>query len=143
MATQPSQLHRTLNLRDLIVYGLLFIAPMARNRRLPKILSTVDDKSGVPRVALLIPAAITLLAAVWAAQSPHGLQSLVSIVDIGALTAFLLLDLSVIGWYVIRSPHHGFSWWKHLLIPILGLVVIGNGLPPRTISWISLVGSRV
>jgi amino acid transporter len=103
--------------------GRLLFA-MARSQRLPKILSTVDEKSGVPRVALLIAATITLLAAVWAALSPHGLHSLVSVVDIGALTAFLLLHLSVIGWFAIRSPNRFFSWWKHLLIPLIGLAVI-------------------
>ncbi len=102
--------------------GRLLFA-MARSRRLPKILSTVDERSGVPWVALLITAVIAFLAAVAAAQSTQGLHWLVSIVDMGALSAFLLLHLSVIAWFAIRSPNN-FSWWKHLLIPVLGLIVV-------------------
>ena len=72
---------------------------MARDRRLPAGLSKVDGASGVPRRTLLLSAVLTLGAAVWAARSPAGLDRLVSVVDIGALTAFALLHLSVMGYY--------------------------------------------
>lgn len=79
--------------------GRLLFA-MARDRRLPKALARTD--SGVPRVALLCAAAVTLVAAVWAARRDDGLDHLVSVVDIGALTAFVLLHASVVGWFVVR-----------------------------------------
>ncbi|MFD7181908.1 APC family permease [Streptomyces sp. NPDC059904] len=100
--------------------GRLLFA-MARERRLPKALARTD--SGVPRVALLCAAAVTLVAAVWAARRNDGLDHLVSVVDIGALTAFVLLHASVVGWFVVRRGGGTFSWWRHLLVPVLGAAI--------------------
>ncbi|MGA4856595.1 APC family permease [Streptomyces koyangensis] len=102
--------------------GRLLFA-MARERRLPKALSRTD--SGVPRVALLSAAVVTMVAAVWAADKAEGLDHLVSVVDIGALTAFTLLHASVVGWFVVRRGGEGgrVSWWRHLLLPVVGAAV--------------------
>ncbi|MGA5004940.1 APC family permease [Streptomyces koyangensis] len=102
--------------------GRLLFA-MARERRLPKALSRTD--SGVPRVALLSAAVVTMVAAVWAADQAEGLDHLVSVVDIGALTAFTLLHASVVGWFVVRRGGEGgrVSWWRHLLLPVVGAAV--------------------
>ncbi|MEU6995115.1 APC family permease [Streptomyces sp. NPDC046465] len=109
--------------------GRLLFA-MARERRLPKVLARTY--SGTPRVALLCAAVVTLVAAVWAARRDDGMDHLVSVVDIGALTAFLLLHASVVGWFVVRyrgaggaeGAESGFSWWRHLLIPVLGAAIV-------------------
>ncbi|WP_078594517.1 APC family permease [Streptomyces sp. NRRL S-920] len=101
--------------------GRLLFA-MARDRRLPKVLSRTD--SGTPRVALLCAAVVTMVAAVWAARRDDGMDHLVSVVDIGALTAFLLLHASVVGWFAVRHRGGGFSWWRHLLIPVLGALIV-------------------
>ncbi|MFD7442951.1 APC family permease [Streptomyces sp. NPDC059909] len=100
--------------------GRLLFA-MARDRRLPHRLSRTD--SGVPRVALLISAVVTMTAAVWAARRDDGLDHLVSVVDIGALTAFTLLHASVVGWFAVRRMEGPPSWWRHVLIPVLGAMV--------------------
>ncbi|MFB6678332.1 APC family permease [Streptomyces sp. NPDC056390] len=100
--------------------GRLLFA-MARDRRLPKALARTD--SGVPRVALLCAAVVTLIAAVWAARRDDGLDHLVSVVDIGALTAFVLLHASVVGWFVVRRGGGTFSWWRHLLVPVVGAAI--------------------
>ncbi|KUL61283.1 amino acid permease [Streptomyces albidoflavus] len=102
--------------------GRLLFA-MARERRLPKVLSRTD--SGVPRVALLSAAVATMVAAVWAADQAEGLDHLVSVVDIGALTAFTLLHASVVGWFVVKRGGEGgrVSWWRHLLLPVVGAAV--------------------
>ncbi|MFF1762638.1 APC family permease [Streptomyces sp. NPDC058266] len=100
--------------------GRLLFA-MARDRRLPKALSRTG--SGVPRVALLCAAVVTLVAAVWAARRDDGLDHLVSVVDIGALTAFVLLHASVVGWFVVRRGGGTVSWWRHLLVPVLGAAI--------------------
>ncbi len=141
------RLRRSLGFRDLVVYGLLFIAPMAigaafaalagqaaagrllfamrRDRRLPRALSRTE--AGVPRVALLCAAVITLLAAGWAARRDDGLDKLVSVVDIGALTAFALLHASVVGCFAVRRRGAGQrpSWWRHVLVPVLGAAITG------------------
>ncbi|MET9882382.1 APC family permease [Streptomyces sp. NPDC006430] len=94
---------------------------MARERRLPGALARTSD--GTPRPALLVAAAITLIAAVWAARRDDGLDHLVSVVDIGALVAFTLLHASVVGWFVVKRRAGAPIWWKHLVIPVLGAAV--------------------
>ncbi|MET8683733.1 APC family permease [Streptomyces sp. NPDC004732] len=101
--------------------GRLLFA-MARDRRLPKVLSKTD--SGTPRIALLCAAVVTMVAAVWAARRDDGMDHLVSVVDIGALTAFLLLHASVVGWFALRHRDDGFSWWRHVLVPVLGAAIV-------------------
>ncbi|MFJ6460329.1 APC family permease [Streptomyces sp. NPDC091387] len=103
--------------------GRLLFA-MARERRLPALLSKVDPRSGVPRIAILIAAVVTLVAAVWAARRDDGLDQLVSVVDVGALTAFVLLHASVVGWFVVRRREGAPSWWRHVLIPVVGAGVL-------------------
>ncbi|WBO64104.1 APC family permease [Streptomyces camelliae] len=102
--------------------GRLLFA-MGRDRRLPRALSRTD--AGVPRVALLCAAVITLLAAGWAARRDDGLDKLVSVVDIGALTAFTLLHASVVGCFAVRRRGDGRrpSWWRHVLAPVLGAAI--------------------
>lgn len=94
---------------------------MARDRRLPRALSKTD--SGVPRLALLCAAVITLVAAVWAARRDDGLDQLVSVVNVGALTAFTLLHASVVGWFAVRRRGGPVVWWRHVLIPVVGAAI--------------------
>jgi amino acid transporter len=94
---------------------------MARDRGLPKVLASVDARSQVPRAALLTTAAISLVVSVWAARRPDGLEVLVSIVNMGALAAFTLLHVSVVGYFVIR--HGSRLWIPHLVVPVLGAAV--------------------
>ncbi|WP_217141253.1 APC family permease [Streptomyces sp. AC627_RSS907] len=100
--------------------GRLLFA-MGRDRRLPRVLARTD--SGVPRVALLVSAAVTMVAAVWAARRDDGLDHLVSVVDVGALTAFTLLHASVVGWFAVRRGGGPVSWWRHVLVPVLGAAI--------------------
>ncbi|MFI9327262.1 APC family permease [Kitasatospora sp. NPDC052868] len=96
---------------------------MARDGRLPRLLGTVDPATSVPRRALLVAAVITMGAAVWAADRDDGLDQLTSVVNMGALSAFALLQASVIGWYVVK--HGSRDWLRHVVVPVLGLAVIG------------------
>lgn len=100
--------------------GRLLFA-MGRDRRLPRALARTD--AGLPRVALLCAAVITLVAAVWAALRGDGMDRLVSVVDIGALTAFTLLHASVVGWFAVRRAGGPVSWWRHVLVPVLGAAI--------------------
>ncbi|MFF3287897.1 APC family permease [Streptomyces sp. NPDC003023] len=101
--------------------GRLLFA-MARDRRLPGVLARTG--SGVPRPALLVAAAVTMVAAVWAAQRDDGLDHLVSVVDIGALSAFVLLHASVIGWFVVRRAAGPPDRIRHLVVPVVGACVL-------------------
>ncbi|MCK7627703.1 APC family permease [Streptomyces sp. RS10V-4] len=103
--------------------GRLLFA-MARDRRLPGALATVDAGSGVPRRALLGAALVTLVAAVWAATRDDGLDQLSSVVNVGALTAFALLHASVIGWFRFRGRTAGTGLLRHGVVPLAGLAVV-------------------
>ncbi|MEP7380342.1 MAG: APC family permease [Gemmatimonadota bacterium] len=96
---------------------------MAREGRLPASLAMVDPKHGVPRTALATVALLTLGCAVWAARRDDGLSVLVSIVDIGALTAFILLHASVVGYFVVRRRATSTAW--HVALPVAGALVSG------------------
>ncbi|MFJ5221765.1 APC family permease [Streptomyces sp. NPDC088400] len=101
--------------------GRLLFA-MGRERRLPRALARTD--SGVPRVALLLAAVVTLVAAVWAARLDDGLDHLVSVVDIGALTAFVLLHASVVGWFAVRRAEGPPNWFAHVVLPVTGAAIL-------------------
>ncbi|MEU7282530.1 APC family permease [Streptomyces sp. NPDC045431] len=103
--------------------GRLLFA-MARDRRLPQVLARTDG--GVPRVALAVAAVVTLVAAVWAARRDDGMDHLVSVVDIGALTAFVLLHASVVGWFAVRRGGTGRPphWLKHVVLPVVGGAIL-------------------
>lgn len=100
--------------------GRLLFA-MGRERRLPRVLARTDG--GVPRVALLCSAVVTMVAAVWAARRDDGMDHLVSVVDIGALTAFTLLHASVVGWFAVRRAGGPVVWWRHVLMPVAGAAI--------------------
>ncbi len=101
--------------------GRLLFA-MGRDRRLPHLLGRTDG--GVPRVALLVAATVTMIAAVWAARRDDGLDHLVSVVDVGALTAFVLLHASVVGWFAVRRAEGPPHWLKHVVLPVVGAAIL-------------------
>jgi amino acid transporter len=105
---------------------------MARDGRLPTALAAVDDRRGVPRAALLTTAAATLAVSVWAARRSDGLSLLVSIVDVGALGAFVLLHASVVGYFVVRRL--GRLRLAHAVVPVVGALVTG---------WVLVEASRL
>lgn len=94
---------------------------MARDGRLPQVLARIHPHHHVPHVALMTTGALTLTVSVWAARQQDGLALLVSIVDVGALSAFTLLHASVAGYFVVRQKGPGRT--AHLVIPIAGAAV--------------------
>jgi amino acid transporter len=91
---------------------------MARDRGLPRLLASVDVRTQVPRAALLTTAAISVVVSAWAAGRADGLEVLVSVVNMGALAAFTLLHVSVIGYFFVR--HGSRRWIPHLAVPAAG-----------------------
>lgn len=97
---------------------------MGRSGALPRILSRVSARTGAPLVGTLVAAAGNVAVSLWAASRADGLDQVVSIVDVGALVGFVLVHVSVIGWFVIRRRGGEVRWGLHLVIPVLGALVL-------------------
>ncbi len=96
---------------------------MARDRQLPRFLARVHHKHHVPEYATFVVAAVSLVAGVWFSVLDDGLTILTTLVNFGALTAFLLLHASVIAHFVVRR--HSRNYLRHLVAPAIGFLIIG------------------
>lgn len=95
---------------------------MSRQGRLPRAFSIVSERTGAPVISTITVTAVTLVAAVWAARIPAGLDLLVSIVNVGALSTFILLHASVVGYFVVQRGSRNFM--AHLVNPVLGVITL-------------------
>jgi amino acid transporter len=114
--------------------GSRIIMDMARERRLPGTLANVSVRTGVPVRSILLTAAGNIIVAVWAATRGDGLDILSSAVNVGALTAFILLHASVIGYFLVKKLGDGpSSWFLHGAVPAVGaallVVVLASATP--------------
>lgn len=92
---------------------------MARDRKLPAVLARIHPRFQTPYVSTLVVALVSLLVGVFFSTR---VDDLTRIVNFGALTAFLLLHLSVINHYFIRG--RSGRWLAHLASPVVGFLVI-------------------
>jgi len=97
---------------------------MGRSGRLPKVLTRLSPRTGVPVAGLLVAALGNVALAVWAAQRDDGLDVLVSVVDVGALVAFVLLHASVVGYFYVRRQGGTPSPVTHLVVPVVGAATL-------------------
>jgi amino acid transporter len=97
---------------------------MARDRQLPGFLAKVHPTHRVPEYATFVVAAISLAVGVGLTlRDDYGLNLLTTLVNFGALTAFLLLHVAVIVHYLIRRRSRDYL--RHLVVPVCGLVILG------------------
>lgn len=92
---------------------------MARDGRLPRWLSRVNPRTGVPDRAIFLVAAITLALGIFLVGK---IAIITTLVNFGALVSFLLLHVSVIGWYVIQR--HSDRVLLHWAVPAVGFAII-------------------
>jgi amino acid transporter len=93
---------------------------MSRDGRLPGFLSYVNPRTQVPERAILLVAGLTLVAGLFFV----GQISLISsLVNFGALTAFLLLHASVVSYYGLRQ--RSGNVFLHWVAPVIGFLIIG------------------
>jgi amino acid transporter len=92
---------------------------MARDGKLPAVLARVHPRFQTPYISTLAVALISLLVGLLFSDR---VDDLTRIVNFGALTAFLLLHLAVINYYLIRR--RSGDWLRHLVFPLLGFLVI-------------------
>jgi amino acid transporter len=100
---------------------------MARQGHLPAWLGRLNHRTGTPRPAILLSAGATLALSLWAANQPNGLDTLSSMVTVGALVAFVLLHASVFGYFVVRPQSRAQSTGTRaaaVVVPVLGVAII-------------------
>ena len=98
------------------------IYAMARDRQLPKFLSKVSEKHRVPVNATFLVAGVSLLLGLYLTILPDGLGTIATLVNFGALTAFLLLNVSVFWWFILNQKSK--RWFVHLVFPVLGFLIL-------------------
>jgi amino acid transporter len=97
---------------------------MARDRQLPRFLARIDPRHRVPLNATLLVAVVSIGLGVWFAQRDDGIALLSTLVNFGAMSAFLLLHASVLNHFVRRRAGGRVDVWRHLVAPTVGFVVI-------------------
>ncbi|WP_019123382.1 APC family permease [Brevibacillus massiliensis] len=93
---------------------------MGRDKNLPAFLAKVHPRFKTPYLSTVLVAVISLLVGLFFMNQ---LAALTSLVNFGALTAFLLLHVSVFNHYFIRNKSRNVV--KHLLLPLIGFIIIG------------------
>ncbi|WP_248961089.1 APC family permease [Sphaerisporangium perillae] len=95
---------------------------MARDRQLPSFLGKVHPKHKVPVNATFLVAAVSLVLGVYMSTRDDGISLLSTLVNFGAMTAFLALHVSVVVHYVFRQRSR--DWWRHLIAPAIGFLIL-------------------
>ena len=95
---------------------------MARDRQLPAFLARIHPTKGVPVNATLLTAAVSLVLGLYMATRDDGISLLSTLVNVGALTAFLVLHVSVVVHHVVRGGSR--DWWRHVVVPVLGFAIL-------------------
>ncbi|HZM77111.1 MAG TPA: APC family permease [Candidatus Limnocylindrales bacterium] len=103
------------------VARLLFA--MARDRQLPGFLAQVTKGRSVPANATLLVAALSTGLGLWMATRDDGITLLASLINMGAMVAFIMLHLAVIVHYVVRGGSRDI--WRHVLTPVIGIAILG------------------
>ena len=93
---------------------------MARDGRLPSALARVHPRFRTPYFSTVVVAAVSLAVGLLFGGR---IDDLSRVVNFGALCGFVLLHLSVINHCLRRR--HSRRWVRHLVLPLLGLAVIG------------------
>jgi amino acid transporter len=93
---------------------------MARDRKMPAVLAKVHPRFKTPYVSTFVVAGVSFIVGLSFANH---VDNLTRVVNFGALSGFVLLHLSVIRHYFLRQ--RSSNWVRHLVMPLLGLVIIG------------------
>ncbi|WP_223486877.1 APC family permease [Pseudomonas sp. A-RE-19] len=92
---------------------------MARDGKLPKVLSRVHPKHNTPYVSIYLVAALSLVICYLFINS---VDTLTSLVNFGALSGFMLLHLTVINYYWRRQKSGQVI--RHLICPVVGFIIV-------------------
>ena len=92
---------------------------MGRDRQLPGVLARVHPRYHTPYMGMLVTAALSLAVALC---MKNRLDDLASIVNFGALSGFLFLHVSVLGYFGVKR--RSASLLRHWVVPICGIIVV-------------------
>ncbi|TQS25047.1 APC family permease [Microbispora sp. KK1-11] len=95
---------------------------MARDRQLPAFLRRVHPTRKVPVNATFLVAGASLVLGLYMSSRDDRIGLLSSLVNFGAMTAFLALHVSVVVHYVVRNRSR--DWWRHLVAPAIGFLIL-------------------
>src|SRR5215212_976959 len=95
---------------------------MARDRQLPSFLAKVDPKHRIPVNATLVVAVISLVLGVYMSSRDDGITLLSTLVNFGALSAFLVLHVAVVVHFIVRRKSR--DYWRHLAVPVIGFAIL-------------------
>ncbi|MEV4545226.1 APC family permease [Micromonospora echinaurantiaca] len=116
---------------------------MARDRQLPRFLSKVSVRRSVPINATLLTGAVSLALGLYMGTRADGITLLSSLINFGAMVAFLVLHISVVVHHVIRGRSRNL--WAHLVMPgvgsaILAYVVVNANIAAQRLglAWLAL-----
>ncbi|MEV4196719.1 APC family permease [Micromonospora globbae] len=116
---------------------------MARDRQLPKFLAKVSVRRSVPINATLLTGFVSLALGLYMATRADGITLLSSLINFGAMVAFLVLHVSVAVHHLIRE--RSGNWWAHLVMPgvgfaILAYVVVNANIAAQRLglAWLAL-----
>ncbi|WP_067925483.1 APC family permease [Alicyclobacillus shizuokensis] len=90
---------------------------MGRDRVLPSFLAKVHPRYKTPYTSTLLVAVVSIAVSV-----SSSIGQLSSLVNFGALTTFLLLNLTVMIYHFIKR--RSGRWFAHLVMPLLGFAVL-------------------
>ncbi|MGH3424822.1 MAG: APC family permease [Nocardioidaceae bacterium] len=111
---------------------------MARDRQLPSFLARVHPRHRVPVNATVLVAVLSLGIGLYMNSRSDGITLISSLVNFGAMTAFLVLHVSVVWHYLVRRRSR--DWLRHLLLPVIGFailtfVVINAAVAAQTLAF--------
>jgi len=95
---------------------------MGRDRQLPTFLARVSPKRAVPSNAIIFVAILSLALVFYMHSREDGITLMSSMINMGAMVAFVMLHLSVIVHFVIKK--RSGNLWNHLVIPLIGAGVL-------------------
>jgi amino acid transporter len=95
---------------------------MARDRQLPSFLAKVSVRNSVPSNAILLVSLLSVGLGVWMSTRTDGVDFLTSLINMGAMTAFIVLHVSVIVHYALRRASN--NMWSHLIAPLIGMGIL-------------------
>jgi len=122
---------------------------MSRDRQLPRFLSKVSVRHGVPTNSILLVSLLSLGVGIWATYDSGKIDANIAtvsgLVNFGAMIAFAALHVAVIWHYIGRMKSKRF--FGHLVMPLIGIailaVVIVNAQIKAQIVGLSWLGIGV